>query len=63
MLLQWTSVQTKATHAGTEPWKAPELFLDAEELEEEGITEAGISMKSDIYAFACVCYEVRRTSS
>ena len=34
------------------------MFQDEEELEEMGV-EGGISMSSDIYAFACVCYEVR----
>ena len=37
---------------GSWRWKAPELFSDDD-------TQPPVTDKSDIYAFACVCYEVQ----
>ena len=48
-LLEWPS-----TLPGSIRWMAPELFLS---LEEDKITP--ITTYSDVYAFACICLEVR----
>ncbi|KAF8982247.1 kinase-like domain-containing protein, partial [Cyathus striatus] len=48
-LLVWTSIESTVSNAGTVRWQAPEL------LDEESV---GTTKESDIYAFACVCYEV-----
>ncbi|KAF8999165.1 kinase-like domain-containing protein [Cyathus striatus] len=47
--LAWTSVETTVSTAGTIRWQAPEL------LDENSI---GVTKESDMYAFACVCYEI-----
>ncbi|KAF8982244.1 kinase-like domain-containing protein [Cyathus striatus] len=47
--LVWTSIESTVSNAGTVRWQAPEL------LDEESV---GTTKESDIYAFACVCYEV-----
>ena len=52
-ILRWTSVQTTGHQSGgTLRWQAPELIdPPSEEL-------AKATPASDIYSFACVCYEV-----
>ncbi|KAF9003246.1 kinase-like domain-containing protein [Cyathus striatus] len=47
--LIWTSIESTVSNAGTIRWQAPEL------LDEESV---GSTKESDVYAFACVCYEV-----
>ncbi|KAF8999175.1 kinase-like domain-containing protein [Cyathus striatus] len=47
--LAWSSIESSVINAGTVRWQAPEL-LDEKSL--------GATKESDIYAFACVCYEV-----
>lgn len=47
----WNSNQSSVLSGGTVRWQAPELIDPAHE-----DTRAGKA--SDIYAFACVCYEV-----
>lgn len=50
-VLKWTSIETSAHAFGTVRWQAPELIDPDHE-------DAKASKPSDIYAFACVCYEV-----
>ena len=45
------------SHGGTMRWQAPELLRG--DAEEAGCDWQRNSQASDIYAFACVCYEVR----
>jgi serine/threonine protein kinase len=52
MILQWTSLPFAASIGGSRRWQAPELF-SVEDEEEVPNSEA-----SDVYAWACVCYEV-----
>ncbi|KAF6757190.1 kinase-like domain-containing protein [Ephemerocybe angulata] len=52
LLMRWTSVNTVTTTGGTLRWQAPELFTP----EDDG--EVVVTTKSDIYSFACVCYEI-----
>ena len=52
-ILRWTSIQTtELMSSGTLRWQAPEL-IDPPSDESAKATQA-----SDIYSFACVCYEV-----
>ena len=52
-VLRWTSIQTTGHgSSGTLRWQAPEL-IDPPSDESAKATPA-----SDIYSFACVCYEV-----
>ncbi|KAF9007056.1 kinase-like domain-containing protein [Cyathus striatus] len=51
-VVKWTSLQSTAQAGGTLRWQAPELFAMDE------FQEAKVSKASDIYAFACVCYEI-----
>ena len=52
-ILRWTSIQTTGHQSsGTLRWQAPEL-IDPPSEESAKATPA-----SDIYSFACVCYEV-----
>ena len=52
-IVRWTSIQTTRHHSsGTLRWQAPEL-IDPPSEESAKATPA-----CDIYAFACVCYEV-----
>ncbi|KAG6830263.1 hypothetical protein H0H87_008653 [Tephrocybe sp. NHM501043] len=51
-ILAWTSYSSAASKGGTVRWQAPELF-DPEGDEEKRNTEA-----SDMYAWACVAYEI-----
>ena len=52
-ILRWTSIQTTGNQSsGTLRWQAPEL-IDPPADESAKATPA-----SDIYSFACVCYEV-----
>ena len=52
-ILRWTSIQTTGhQNGGTLRWQAPEL-IDPPSEESAKATPA-----SDIYSFACVCYEV-----
>ena len=52
-ILRWTSIQTTGHQSsGTLRWQAPEL-IDPPSDESVKATPA-----SDIYSFACVCYEV-----
>ena len=52
-ILRWTSIQTtRHGSSGTLRWQAPEL-IDPPSDESAKATPA-----SDIYSFACVCYEV-----
>ena len=52
-ILRWTSIQTTGPQSsGTLRWQAPEL-IDPPSDESAKATPA-----SDIYSFACVCYEV-----
>ncbi|KAG6808307.1 hypothetical protein H0H92_004573 [Tricholoma furcatifolium] len=51
-ILAWTSCSSAASKGGSLRWQAPELF-DLENGEERRNT-----MESDIYAWACVAYEI-----
>lgn len=52
-ILKWTSQSSAASKGGSIRWQAPELFgAESDELVPN-------SKASDIYAWACVCYEVR----
>ncbi|KAG6917279.1 hypothetical protein DXG01_003227 [Tephrocybe rancida] len=51
-ILAWTSYSSAASRGGTVRWQAPELF-DPEGEEEKRNSEA-----SDMYAWACVAYEI-----
>ncbi|KAJ3539949.1 hypothetical protein NMY22_g4498 [Coprinellus aureogranulatus] len=52
-LLEWTSVRTSDSKAvGTSRWQAPEL-LDASD-----DAEIRTTIRSDVYSYACVCYEI-----
>lgn len=62
-ILHWKSHSSAASRGGTVRWQAPELNAP-ESMEGEG-SEAGTaplhvhnSTASDIYAWACVCYEI-----
>jgi serine/threonine protein kinase len=56
-ILHWTSIQTTGHQgSGTLRWQAPEL-IDPPSDESAKATPA-----SDIYSFACVCYEVSGVS-
>ncbi|KAF8999176.1 kinase-like domain-containing protein [Cyathus striatus] len=46
--LAWNSYDTSVSRAGTVRWQSPELIAGSD----------GTTKESDIYAFACVCYEV-----
>ncbi|KAF9005070.1 kinase-like domain-containing protein [Cyathus striatus] len=46
---QWTSVATSIVTGGTLRWQAPELL---------NVDFPHVTKMSDIYAFACVCYEI-----
>lgn len=48
------TVSTSRGQAGTLPYLAPELLLS---------NECSNHFGSDVYAFACVCYEVRHSHS
>ena len=52
-ILRWTSIQS-AGHgsSGTLRWQAPELIKPSSD------ESAKATPASDIYSFACVCYEV-----
>ncbi|TDL20566.1 kinase-like protein, partial [Rickenella mellea] len=47
-------VATSFNGKGTMRWQAPEL-LNASRFEEDN---GGVTVKSDVYAFACVCFEI-----
>ncbi|KAG6818428.1 hypothetical protein H0H93_005072, partial [Arthromyces matolae] len=51
-ILAWTSFSSAASKGGTVRWQAPELF------DPEGDKERHNSEWSDIYAWACVAYEI-----
>jgi serine/threonine protein kinase len=54
-ILKWTSQSSAASKGGTIRWQAPELFgTDTDELVHN-------SKPSDIYALACILYEVSIT--
>ena len=50
-ILRWTSIQSTQS-AGTLRWQAPELMKPPSD------ESAKATPASDIYSFACVCYEV-----
>ena len=54
-MLTWTS-ESSTNIGGTVRWQAPELF-DTENENSKPTKE------TDVYAFSCVCYEVRHMSS
>lgn len=57
--LKWTSLSTAARSGGTLRWKAPELVgcgLGTSTIDDNRSVPSTTS--SDIYSFACVCYEV-----
>ena len=47
-ILNWTSLASSSGRGGSVRWQAPELL--------SGETQG--SFAGDIYAYACVCYEV-----
>ncbi|KAG6810370.1 hypothetical protein H0H92_012156 [Tricholoma furcatifolium] len=51
-ILAWTSYSSAASKGGTVRWQAPELFNP------EGDDEIHNTKASDIYAWACVAYEI-----
>ena len=53
--MRWSSLLTASPMGGTARWQAPEL-LDylSDDVDDKGQN----TMASDIYSFACVCYEV-----
>ncbi|TFK19388.1 kinase-like protein [Coprinopsis marcescibilis] len=51
-IISWSSVCSSSSHSGTIRWQAPEFFNPEDEANRPKTT------KSDIYAFACVCYEI-----
>ena len=51
-ILRWTSIQTTGHLSGTLRWQAPELINPPSD------ESAKATPASDIYSFACVCYEV-----
>ncbi|KAG6828049.1 hypothetical protein H0H92_009510 [Tricholoma furcatifolium] len=51
-ILEWTSTSSLGSRGGSIRWQAPELFDD------ETYTLVKNNEKSDIYAWACVCYEI-----
>ncbi len=46
-ILKWASLSSVSAHGGTARWQAPEL-----------LNGGCNSLPGDVYAFACVCYEV-----
>ncbi|KAG6850018.1 hypothetical protein H0H93_002467 [Arthromyces matolae] len=52
-IIRWTSQSTIASKGGTTRWQAPELLLSEDVIDKLYNTKA-----SDVYAWACVCYEV-----
>lgn len=56
-ILRWTSHSSAVSQGGSTRWQAPELF------EPEGEDLIPNSKGSDIYAWACVCYEVTHSSA
>ena len=50
-MLKWTSESSENT-GGTVRWQAPELFDPENE-------DSKPTKETDVYAFSCVCYEVR----
>ena len=50
-MLTWTS-ESSANTGGTVRWQAPELFDPEKE-------NSKPTKETDVYAFSCVCYEVR----
>ena len=52
-MLMWTS-ESSANTGGTVRWQAPELFNTENE-------NSKPTKETDVYAFSCVCYEVRVT--
>ncbi|KAF8999166.1 kinase-like domain-containing protein, partial [Cyathus striatus] len=53
--LAWTSIESTISNAGTIRWQAPELMGFGND-EDTASTKA--TKESDVYAFACVCYEI-----
>ncbi|KAG6849708.1 hypothetical protein H0H93_006091 [Arthromyces matolae] len=51
-ILAWTSHSSAASKGGSYRWQAPELF------DVESDTTVKNSKASDVYAMACVCYEI-----
>lgn len=48
-IIYWTSQSAAVSTGGTLRWRAPELLVDG---------DSKNTKASDIYAWACVCYEV-----
>ncbi|KAF8996202.1 kinase-like domain-containing protein [Cyathus striatus] len=50
-VIKWTSMQSTVSTGGTVRWQAPELV-------DPDIEDVRTTKESDVYAFACVCYEL-----
>ncbi|TFK19395.1 kinase-like protein [Coprinopsis marcescibilis] len=52
-IVSWTSVQRVANHSDMIRWQAPECFRDP-----ENNVSPYVTTHADMWAFACVCYEI-----